>query len=369
MEKRYFTVPALIVLLALTIFMAGCSGPSSTPAAQPEVTGTATAAAVSAPLYTAGDIVKNPKSTSALGVLIISYDAGTDMYTRALVYPNSDGSWGYRMDATTESVSRATIEKLYTTKVTSKDVSSIPIGAPAKTATTGPVSTTNAITTVSGTGTTASATTAVSTGNPSISGITPDTGYTGTSVAITQLKGYNFAQGATVQLVKSGSTSITATSVSVVSINGITCTFAIPANATVGSWDVVVTNQDGYVGTYANGFLVRQGSAASATTTTSASSTSTGNITITGISPSSVTVYSGYQPFTITGTHFVNGATVTLKNSNYQDIPAQQYGASSSTSIVVYFPIPLNLPATWDVVVTNPDGTYSTLAGGLTTHQ
>jgi hypothetical protein len=366
MKKRYFMIPVVIMLLALTIFMAGCSGPSSTPAVQPEVTGTAATTASTVSLYTAGDIVKNPKSTSAIGVLIISYDAGTDMYTRALVYPNSDGSWGYRMDSMTESVSRATIEKVYTTKVTNKAISSIPIGAPAKTAMTAPVTTMNAVTTVSGTSTTATTTTSVPTGNPSVSDITPDTGYTGTSVAITQLKGYNFADGATVQLVKSGSTSIPATSVSVVSINDITCTFVIPSNSTVGSWDVVVTNQDGYVGTYANGFLVRQGSATS-TTTTSSSSTSTGNITVTGISPSSVPVYTGYQKFTITGTHFVYGATATLKNSYYPDIPYSQLGGSSSTSIDVFFNVP-TVPATWDVVVTNPDGTYSTLTGGLTTH-
>jgi hypothetical protein len=366
MEKRYFTVPALIVLLALTIFMAGCSGPSSTPAAQPEVTGTAPTAASTVPLYTAGDIVKNPKSTSAIGVLIISYNADTDMYTRALVYPNSDGSWGYRMDSTTESVSRATIEKLYTTKVTNKAVSSIQIGAPAKTATTAPGTTMNALTTVSGTGTTASTTTSVSTGNPSVSDITPDSGYTGTSVAITQLKGYNFADGATVQLVKSGSTSIPATSVSVVSVSDITCTFTIPSNATVGSWDVVVTNQNGYVGTYAHGFLVRQGSTTSMTTTTSASSTSTGIITVTGISPSSV--YSGYQSFTITGTNFASGATATLKNSNYGFIQNSAIGDHTSTSMIVFFNIPAS-PGTWDVVVTNPDNTYGTLAGGVTIHQ
>jgi hypothetical protein len=115
MEKRYFMVTVMIMLLVMTIFLAGCSGSTdSTSSGQTEVTGTAAAAASSAPLYIAGDIVKNPKSSSAIGVLIISYDAGSDMYTRALVYPNSDGSWGYRMDSTTESVSRATIEKVYT---------------------------------------------------------------------------------------------------------------------------------------------------------------------------------------------------------------------------------------------------------------
>jgi hypothetical protein len=222
----------------------------------------------------------------------------------------------------------------------------------------------NAVTTVSGTSTTATTTTSVPTGNPSVSDITPDTGYTGTSVAITQLKGYNFADGATVQLVKSGSTSIPATSVSVVSINDITCTFVIPSNSTVGSWDVVVTNQDGYVGTYANGFLVRQGSATS-TTTTSSSSTSTGNITVTGISPSSV--YSGYQSFTITGTNFASGATATLKNSNYGFIPNSAIGDHTSTSMIVFFDIPAS-PGTWDVVVTNPDNTYGTFAGGVTIH-
>ncbi len=40
-------------------------------------------------------------------MLIMGYDPATDMYERALIYPNADGSWGYRRNSNTEKASRA----------------------------------------------------------------------------------------------------------------------------------------------------------------------------------------------------------------------------------------------------------------------
>ena len=161
----------------LTIFIAGLSGSSApnTPV-QSGVTGAVTPAASSGPLYSAGDILKNPKSSAGVGILIVSDDATTDTYKRALIYPNSDGSWGYRVDSRTENVGRATIEKVYTVKVTNIAVSAIPIGTPVTTSTPVPVATTESSTAVTTTATTSS------TAAPGVTGITPNTGYTGTSV-------------------------------------------------------------------------------------------------------------------------------------------------------------------------------------------
>ena len=356
MEQKYLVVPGLVVLILLAIFIAGCSSSSapSTPV-QSGVTGAVTPVASSTPLYSAGDILKNPKSSAGIGILIVSYDATTDTYKRALIYPNSDGSWGYRVDSSTENVDRVTIEKVYTVKVTNIAVSAIPIGTPVTTSTPVPVATILSSTPVTTTATTSSTVT------PGVTGITPNTGYTGTSVAVTGISGSNFLTGATVQLVNSGNSNIVATGVTVVSANDITCTFAIPSNASVGAWDVQVTNQNGYVGSYKNGFLVRSNSTATTTTTTTPAT----SVTVTAISPST-SLSGSYQSYTITGTNFAYGVTATLKSSNYGSITASAIGQTTSTSMVAFFSIPPSSGGPWDVVVTNPDATTGTLTAGLT---
>ena len=307
MEQKYLVVPGLVVTACAGHLHCRLLQLISTkyPGISPALPARSHPLPLPGPCSTAGDILKNPKSSAGIGILIVSYDATTDTYKRALIYPNSDGSWGYRVDSSTENVGRATIEKVYTVKVTNIAVSAIPIGTPVTTSTPVPVATT-----VSSAAVTTTATTS-STVAPGVTGITPNTGYTGTSVAVTGISGTNFITGATVQLVKSGNPNIAATGVTVVSANDITCTFAIPSNASVGAWDVQVTNQDGYVGSYANGFLVRSNITATTTTTTTATTTS---VTVTAISPS--TDSSGtYQSYTITGTNFAYGVTATLKSS------------------------------------------------------
>ena len=266
----------------------------------------------------------------------------------------------------TESLSRSELEQIYTQKITNIPVSQVLIGAPSPTATPVPVTTVPIYTPVA---TTVTATTATSGVAPVIQDIAPDNGYAGTSVSITALTGYNFLSGATVQLINSGDQSnISATGVSVVSGSTITCTFAIPSNADVGAWDVYVTNPDGYVGKYSNGFIVHQSTSATATTTTSAS----GTLTVTGISPS-ISSAGAYLDSTVTGANFVaggntgGGSTVRLTSSTFSDIIAATYGQTSTTSIRVFFTIPAqNSAGLWNVVVTNPDGTTATLTGGLT---
>ena len=304
-----------------------------------------------------GDILKNPKSSSTSGVLIVSYDAGTDTYARAFV--SLIGSSWFRMDSSSEPMDRSTLEKIYTEKITNIPVSQVPIGTPVPTATPVPVTTVPVYSPLPTTATTATTTT--SGAAPTIQSISPYYGYAGTSVSITSLAGYNFISGATVQLANSAGQNISATGVSVVSGSTITCTFAIPSNATVGAWDVYVTNPNGYVGKYSNGFVVHQNTAATATTTTSSSGP-----TITGISPTFM-ISPSHTSYTITGTNFIGLPAVSLTNGG-QTIPQYTVASTSSTQIVVYFDIPQNIGGTWNVVVTNPDGTTATLTGGITIH-
>ena len=91
---------------------------------------------------------------------------------------------------------------------------------------------------------------------PTLSGITPSSGVTGTSVSITNLAGTNFSvSGTTVVQRKMGTTTIAATSVNAISSTQITCTFSL-AGAATGAWDVVVTNPDGQTATLSSGFTV-----------------------------------------------------------------------------------------------------------------
>jgi hypothetical protein len=234
MNRSSWVIPVVIALLVAGVFIAGCSD-ESTPASDTTPQVSPTTAASSGALYSEGDIVKNPSSSLSNGLLIVSYDAASDMYERATVYPYKDGSWGYRIDSKTSKISRTNLEKAYTEKVTSVSVSSITIGAPT-TVTSAPTTTATTIVTTA----TTSAAYA-----PKIKDITPDSGQTGTDVDIDELEGSNFATGAKVLLKKSGETSLTATDVEVESSTVISCSFNIPSDTETGYWDVVVTNADG----------------------------------------------------------------------------------------------------------------------------
>jgi len=84
---------------------------------------------------------------------------------------------------------------------------------------------------------------------PKVTSISPASGDAGTLVTITNLAGTNFVQGTTpiVKLSKAGASDITATNVTVISSEKITCTFLLPAasETTLGQWDVVVQNTNG----------------------------------------------------------------------------------------------------------------------------
>jgi Putative Ig domain len=91
--------------------------------------------------------------------------------------------------------------------------------------------------------------------SPAVTGITPNSGAQGTTVAIGNLTGTNFIAGAAVKLTRSGQADIPMT-VTAVSSSSISGSLTIPLAAQTGAWNVVVTNADGQVGTLPNGFTV-----------------------------------------------------------------------------------------------------------------
>jgi PKD repeat protein len=80
---------------------------------------------------------------------------------------------------------------------------------------------------------------------PTVTDITPASGIRGTTVQITNLSGTGFVlvPKPTIQLVNNANT-ITATNITVVNPNTMTCTFTISPYAITGPWNVKVTNAD-----------------------------------------------------------------------------------------------------------------------------
>jgi len=97
---------------------------------------------------------------------------------------------------------------------------------------------------------------------PTVIAITPSTGRNNESVSITDLEGTGFLAGAAVALQKLGETEIPGTSVAVVDPTQITCQFDL-TGATIGLWDVTVTNPDAQSDTLADGFEVVAGDVSS----------------------------------------------------------------------------------------------------------
>jgi hypothetical protein len=348
-------ITALVVLFAV-VLITGCTSSSSVNNSTAQPTATSQTVSTGA-LYTAGDIVRSPKAGADTGYLILNYNPGTDSYERAFIYRNNDGSWGYRIDSSSVTLARSALEKVYSVKITHVDPSSVPLTRPVVTATPVPSATTSY-----GTGTTTSTPVATFTTGlqPRIKDITPDNGMAGTSISVTDLHGEAFQNGASVTLIRSGSPNISATSVNVLSSTQISCTLPLPSDAEVGVWDVVVSNPGAPSARYNNGFTVRAVAKTTVPTTTSL----VGAITISSIDPT--TAYSGeYKQITVVGTNFKDAIAAKLVRGGYTEIPATTIQRSSETQMTCFFAIPSGSSGTWDLVLTNTDGTTGTLTNGF----
>jgi uncharacterized protein (TIGR03382 family) len=164
---------------------------------------------------------------------------------------------------------------------------------------------------------------------PVLTSLTPTSGTSAGGATVT-LTGDHFATGAVVTF---GGTAGTITSLSATSIVANT-----PAHA-AGAVDVVVTNPDGQASTLTGGY------------------TFVDYPHITSISPAFGPT-GGNTSVTITGTHFVTGASVII-GGNVADV-------SSVTATSIVATTPSHAEGAVDVVVSNPGGQTGTLTGGFT---
>ncbi len=177
---------------------------------------------------------------------------------------------------------------------------------------------------------------AVSNPAPSVSSFAPTGGSTagGTSVAIA---GANFVSGATVKFGSVASSSV--------AFNSSTSLTAVAPAQGAGTVAITVTNPDAQSGSL-DGFTY-----------------SVPGPSITSVAPSSGPT-SGGTSVTISGTGFLSGATVTIGG-----VQALVVNVTSSSTITLITPLaPPNEQGTLpqDIVITNPDSTTASKAGGFT---
>jgi IPT/TIG domain len=253
------------LLLVFSVIFAGCSDESPS-----GITTTPTSVHPDAK-YRQGDIIATASSSSGSSLyLVLKYDAAADEYTRALIEKNEDGTWGHRTSTRTEKSPREVLEKVYTVRVGHVEVSAVPVVTPTVLSVTTPAPSGNA---------------------PSITGISPSFASRDTAAGVT-ITGTNFQDGATVKLVRAGSTPITATGISV-SATGITCLFSFDGRSD-GSYNLIVINPDGQSDSRQNFFTIGEAPPV-----------------ITGIYPTTAEL-NDIVPLSISGQNFRNDVKVTF---------------------------------------------------------
>ena len=185
---------------------------------------------------------------------------------------------------------------------------------------------------------------------PAVTRINPVSGNSGTSVSIGNLTGTGFVSGASVRLSRSGSSDLFAQNVNVLDANNLTCTFVLPGGTASGAWDVTVRNTDGQSGTLPNGFTV----------------TNPGP-TVTGITPGAAYTGTMVTISNLSGTGFMNGATVNLNStSDPTGISASSVVVISQNQISCTFDLTGASLGARNIVVTNSDGKTGILPNGFT---
>ncbi|MFA6034864.1 MAG: hypothetical protein WC889_18335, partial [Myxococcota bacterium] len=183
---------------------------------------------------------------------------------------------------------------------------------------------------------------------PTVSSITPNSAPNNGAVAITNLLGSNFQDGATVSLEDAHGAVIAATDVVRLGPGTITCNFDL-TGATTGSWSVRVANPDGLQAILPWAFTVRHPPP-----------------TVFSASPDYGKDDETAKSVTFTGAHFRAGATAKLAKAGQPDILASNVTVLNDTTITCTLNLEDASNGGWDVVVTNSDQQSSSLPAGFT---
>ncbi|MEW5950625.1 MAG: S8 family serine peptidase [Elusimicrobia bacterium] len=182
----------------------------------------------------------------------------------------------------------------------------------------------------------------------SVNSVSPNFGRNDGSVSITDLSGTGFLSGASVKLKRTGYADISAINVNVVNLNKITCDFPI-GGASTGTWNIEVLNVDGSSATLSSAFNIIY-PPPTVTSITPDNGVNTGDLTVTDLS----------------GTGFINGASVKLSRVGYSEFSANSVNVVSSNKITCVLPLSGKEAGVWSVKVQNPDGQSFVLSDAFT---
>lgn len=166
---------------------------------------------------------------------------------------------------------------------------------------------------------------------PTVTSVTPNAGRAGGGALIT-ITGSDFVSGATVSLDGSACNMVTF-------VDSTTITCRTPAHVVAPAVDLVVTNPDTQTGTLVAAYTYQNPP------------------TVASVSPNGGSTGGGTS-ITITGTNFVNGATVLLGTDNCP--------VTATTATTITCTTPAHVAGVVNVKVTNPDTQSSTLTNGFT---
>jgi hypothetical protein len=175
---------------------------------------------------------------------------------------------------------------------------------------------------------------------PAISGITPSSGSSGTTINVA-ITGSNFnltPSLGSVVLRKSGQSNITATIATPgSSTSSLACTFSL-SGAAVGAWDVVVTNQDGSSATSPTPFTVQS------------------TMTLTSVTPATAQANTSSVGVTVAGTGLSSVSSLYLFNSNYSNRSVTSLGTPTANSVTGTFDLTTVSPDTYQICVKDSTG-------------
>jgi len=180
---------------------------------------------------------------------------------------------------------------------------------------------------------------------PAATGLNPAAlGQGSSNVVVTLTGGSGFASGMTVSVEGTG---VTVGTVTVTNATTATVVLSVSASATTGPRDVTLTNTDHGTSTCTDCLTINDGP------------------TVTSVSPPAAS-NNGSANLTVTGTHFVDGASVILRKAGQSDIVASPVTFTDSTTLHATFNLTLASPGAWDAVVSNPDHGTGSCSGCFT---
>lgn len=176
---------------------------------------------------------------------------------------------------------------------------------------------------------------------PTLAAITPASGLNSGPVAITNLSGTGFLNGAAVSLIRNGEPDIDASLVTVINSGRISCTIDL-TGAEPGTWNVQVTNPDDQSAILNNAFTVGYPPPS-----------------VSAFSPSSGTIGETFSG-NVTGGNFLPGCRVNLTKFGETNISVAVTGVIP-TKITCNLNLSGAKAGPWSLTVTNPDGQEDTL--------